>query len=342
MTINIHAPGMFPAGQEENQAEIQRTEKPKNHIYAANLKLGQNPAGQDPIEQKRGIARQKALKIVKDAWENDKEIERDVLAKRTHYEEMRLQKEEAGEQLDYIHKDEKAYQELYGVKDDSQEQRDLELLKKRQEYQAGVGAPPTREESERLSEIDENPLTEYQEKMLGLNRMSIDTRQKFHEADKAMTDDVRDAKRILLGKLEYHPMVDAQNAADDIMDASNREVMGMLVQEAVSHVDEQQKEAEEKAKEKADREEEKQEFQEEMELKRALQEAMTEQTKEAVERARAKWQRQEAPELEFDEILELAHQYAFFDESQQGLEEMKNKMNLLEADLKGIQVDEEA
>ena len=43
-------------------------------------------------------------------------------------------------------------------------------------------------------------------------------------------------------------MLNAQNAADDILEASNDEAISLLTKEAVDHIDEEQKEREEEAK----------------------------------------------------------------------------------------------
>lgn len=336
MTINIHMPGMVPARQEELAEGSRGVQKPKNHIFAGDLQLPQ-----DPIDQKRGMARQKALKIVKDAWESDQAIAREVSARRAHYAEMKAQRDEAAEELQYIREDEKAYQELYGVQDDSTEQRELELLKKRQDYENHVGEAPTEEERRLLQEIDKKPHTEYQERALALNERSADVRKLISKASLEMRDDVMDARKILLDKLEFHPMVDAQKTADDIMEAANKEAFGMLVQEGVSHIEKQAEEAKENAEEHTEEKKEKEELKEALELKRMMQEAMIERTREAVDRVKVKLRQQEMPELDFDEMLDLALWNPSFDETKQGLEEMKSKMNLLEADLKGIQVDEE-
>lgn len=50
-------------------------------------------------------------------------------------------------------------------------------------------------------------------------------------------------------RLKSQDMLEAQEAAEDIMEAANGETIALLTDEAVEHVDEEQEEREEKAKE---------------------------------------------------------------------------------------------
>lgn len=333
MSINIQAQGMFSLRPEENQNGLLGGKKT---VFAGNLNLAN-----DPIAQKRKEAQEKAFKLVKDAWENDREVEKSVTSMKEHYYGLQAENLEYGKELDDIHEDEKVLQELYGVPEDSKEQEELELLKKRQDYNNRVGEAPTKEEYERLAEIDRQGLTEYQQRALALNGRSGILRKKMNDNKEIMQVDVANVKSILLEKLKSDPMADAQKAAEEIKQAANDEIIGMLKQDAMDYIDEKLEEAEKQADKKAEEKEEKEKLQEEIELKRAVQEAMIEQTKEAVDRAKAKEQQQEAPDMDFDEMLDLTRNNPAAGDVQQGLADIKNSMKLVEADLKGIKVDEE-
>lgn len=68
----------------------------------------------------------------------------------------------------------------YGVDKDSQEQKDLELLEKYQNNRYGSAEDTfSKEELERLKELQNTPLTEYQEKVLKLNSSQIHLRMKL-------------------------------------------------------------------------------------------------------------------------------------------------------------------
>ncbi|MDD6306687.1 MAG: HD-GYP domain protein [Clostridiales bacterium] len=336
MSVTIQASGIFSGRPEETGYGIQGANKTQKQIFAGNLNLMQ-----DPVAEKRRQAQQKALKIVKDAWENDKAVEREVTSRKEQYAALSAQRQEKSEELKDIHMDEKVLKELYGVTDDSKEQQDLELLKKRQDYYNRVGEAPSKEEWEQLAQIDKQPLTEYQQRALQLNGRSGVVRKEMNDIGEKMQIEVQNVKSILLEKLKSDPMVDAQKAAASINEAANEKIIGMLVQEATDYIDEQLEEAEEKAEKKAEKDEEKEELQEKIELKRAVQEALIEQTEEAVERAKAKEQEQETPEMDFDELLDITRKNPASEDAQRELNDIKNSMKLVEADLKGIKVDEE-
>ena len=106
-------------------------------------------------------------------------------------------------------------------------------------------------------------------------------------------------------------------------------------------MDEKQQEAEEKAKDTKEEKKEEEKKLEEQKLERAKQEAMMMQTKEAARKVRAQQKHMEASDVDMGEIVTLARDYRQPENVSQTLNEIKNNMKLLEADLKGIQVDEE-
>ena len=78
-----------------------------------------------------------------------------------------------------------------------------------------------------------------------------------------------------------------------------------------------------------------------LEEKRAVEKALIEGTKEAVDRAKEKQQKHEAPDMKLDEMLTLTTEHKQMNGVEQGLDDIKSSMKVLEADLKGIKVDKE-
>lgn len=319
-------------------AENAGAEKTGKSIFAGNLNLAN-----DPVAKRMQEAREQAWKVVSNAWKNDKAVDDSIQARRDHYAQQEQLKKEASESLAEIHDDEKVLQELYGVPDDSQEQQDLELLKKEQDLKNKVTQTPLpQEELARLEEIHKNPLTEYQTRALELNERAGDYKIQIEDADRQMRDDTADIYSIKLERLKYNPMLEAQEAADAIMGAANEEIKGMLVQDAMDYIDEKLEEAEEKAEEAMEDKEEREEQLDELKLKRAVQEALIEGTKEAVEKAKAIERQTEAPDIEIAEMVDIAKGSADITKDVgKSLDDIKSSMKLLEADLKGIKVDEE-
>lgn len=338
MTINANTGtgGEYPVNQ--NGAVRDRQQRPvKNNIFGGDLK-----PFQDPVEEKRKQAREQAWKVVQNAWENDKSVDASVAARKQHYQEMKRLREEASASLKDVEDDKAAIQELYGVAEDSSEQQELELLEKWQDYKNGVGKCPTEEELDQIAEIGKKPLTEYQTRALELNDQAAKFKKDMKEAARQMRDDVNDVKQIGLERLKTHPMVDAKGQADAILDAANDQILGMLVEQAVDHIDEEQEEREEEARKASEQKKEEEERLEEQEEQRAVEKALILQTREAVEEAKAVERRHEAPDMQIEDILELTDQKAVDSkEVQQSLSDIKSSMKVLEADLKGIKVDEE-
>lgn len=231
--------------------------------------------------------------------------------------------------------------EQCNVADDSKEQQDLNLLEKRQEYRRGVGEELTRDEWKKLNEIDKQPLTEYQKRALEIHTQAVEEKVTIRDTTSGMQAAVGNVKRIMIEKLKTHGMVDAKNAADDIMDAANDDVVSMLVSDVKDGIDEKMEEAKEDAKDVADEKEKRQEHLDALEEKRAVEKALIEGTKEAVDRAKEKQQKHEAPDMKLDEMLTLTTEHKQMNGVEQGLDDIKSSMKVLEADLKGIKVDKE-
>ena len=272
-------------------------------FFAGNANLAN-----DPIAEKRKEAQEKAWKVVSDAWDADKAIDKSVEDRQNHYNEMMTVKEEAQSHLNDINDQIDALKEEYGITDEM-----------------------------KYKDWPE----EYKQRYFELNDQASVFKEQIYDADKLMKDDIADIKAIALERLKSDPMADAQKTADAIEDAANEEIIGMAMQEAKEHIDEKLEEAEEKAEEKAEEEEVKEEKLEDLQEMKALQEAIIEGTKEAVAEAEARCQENETPEVPLDELIKLTQMNTETDKAQKSLDEIKYSMNLLEADLKGIEIDEE-
>ena len=323
MNLSINANGFSnvqntAAGHKAEQANKQG----KSAFFAGSPVL----TTKNQIEQRKKMAQKSALKLVKDAWDNDQAVEKTVASQRQRYAELDAQRTEAKKTLAGYEDQEKTLKEQCNVADDSKEQQDLNLLEKRQEYRRGVGEELTRDEWKKLNEID---------------TQAVEEKVTIRDTTSGMQAAVGNVKRIMIEKLKTHGMVDAKNAADDIMDAANDDVVSMLVSDVKDGIDEKMEEAKEDAKDVADEKEKRQEHLDALEEKRAVEKALIEGTKEAVDRAKEKQQRHEAPDMKLDEMLTLTTEHKQMNGVEQGLDDIKSSMKVLEADLKGIKVDKE-
>lgn len=332
--INRNAEKAGPAA-EDQEANAKRTNR--KSVFGGNLN-----AATDPIARKRKEAQQKAWNVVQNAWDNDKSVDESIESRKAHQSDMEQRKKEALDGLSDINTDRDVLRKMYEVEGDSQEQKDLEILEKKQDQDNGLEIESwTDEELKRYEEIKDQPRTEYQERMLQLNDQSAQFRLAIEDADKQIMDDTANISAIQKERLKHHPMIDATKQADAIKGAANKEIIGMLMDQAKDHIDEMMEEIKEKADEAMEKKEEREEKLEELKELRAMQEAIIEGTKEAVEEAKAEQRKNDQPDIEITDMVDIARGSSKTGDVQQSLDDIKNSMKVLEADLKGIKVDEE-
>ncbi len=349
--------------------------------------MGELNIKKDPITQRKLHAKQRALKMIGDAWDGDRKIDQSILDIRSKLSQLQNEKEENDGLIAEGEAQKEALRQQFGVALDSQEQKDLELLQKKadslrrpgevfmtvEEEQRlkeikgrqpetredmellqikadaearGVEPALTDEEAARLKEMEGIPLTEYQKRCL-----EIDNYQQVYERRNDVLKDQISAyygsiRAIKLERLKFREMEKAQDKAEDVMAAASKEVIGMLMEEATDHVDEEmeekKEEAEDKAEEKAEEEEkieERKKDQEELEVRvdeaHAKNEEREELRREAEERSR------EDAVLLGDMIDAGMGGTGGVSNAQTDVKNMLHKMRLLEEDLKGSIVDEE-
>lgn len=291
-----------PFGMEHmTETAAQRRAEEKTGVKT-NIFGGDLTLTNDPVEQRKKEAQEQAWSIVENAWRNDSAVDELIDERMGHYAEMETQKKEAQEQLSIIGDEMEALKEQRQTMDES----DYNSMMAELGEQAGV----------------------WQERMA--------------DADKLMRDDMADIRGITKERLKSNPMQEAKGAAEAVLEAANDEIIGMLVGESKEHIDEKIEETKEEAKESMEEKEEKEELLEAQRVERAMREAFIEGTKEAVRRAEALKEKAGRPDMEISEMAELVQSSgSVADEVGQSLDEIKNEMKLLEADLKGIKVDEQ-
>lgn len=188
-------------------------------IFAGNLTMTTNG-----IEEKRAMARKKAMRVVEKEFDNEKAIDAMV-------DEQK----------------EKVAKLKEGMKESLQALKDTRAAKEQYMAEYGLdkeGAKPTPEQALELIEFA---------KAEGeLNRDMILAREEAKARNMAVED-------IMVERLKSHGMVDAQKEADDIMEAAGKEILSEIMNEAKDQVDEKLEEEKEKAEELKQKKEEEQE-----------------------------------------------------------------------------------
>lgn len=322
----------------------------KATIFAGDLGIGMQ---NDLITQRKQRAQRKALKIIGDAWNGDRKIDQTIVEYKDKLAELYARRNENLDEIEKLDERKEALRQTYGVQEDSQEQKDLELLEKEADWRRQTIIDDekeitfTDEEQERLAEIHKQGLTEYQERC-----MKLDGRQGDLEIDNwKVRKEIRSYNAAItstrLERLKYHDMVDAQKKADKVLEAASKEVIGLLMDEAKDHVDEELEEKVEEAKKEAEEKAEKEEKIEERkekkeELESRIDEAQAERAEREARRREAEERSREDADL-LDSMLEagMGGIGATKADVKAAIKEMLHKMKLLEEDIKGSLIDEE-
>ena len=304
---------------------------------------GANLKGESLIQQRQGLAKKQALKVVSDAFGGEKKL--DAQMQSIKDEIKRLQDEINEKTANTIENDAKLkeLQEEYGIDPDSKENQDLTRLAFKANYS-----------KEGLSEEEMSSMSEYQQKALYYvsknqqNSLDIDRAKSLQAANVQGYSDMKSERN------KSQDMLNAQEAEEEIMEASNGETIALLTQEAVEHVDEEQEEREEAAKEASEKKkEEKKEEAKKLE-KEAAQQEMIENIKEHaaesgrtsadIKKAVARREREDANRMDLDDVEKTIISDATSMEDTQNavnteITNILNKLSLLSNDVKGSTVD---
>ena len=289
----------------------------------------------DPIEQKRAMAKKQAYKVVSDTFASERKIDDDLKAREERIDQFKSQSTQAQKQLKAIGEEEDNLRTEYGVEPDSQEQKDLELLQQYNRSKYGKGDSLSPEDQKRAMELEKQGLTEYQERALNLDKERYAHEDAVQEAENGIVQESATLRAMNLERLKHHPMLDATKEAEDILEAANKEIIGMLTDEAKKHIDEKQEEELEKAKEQKEEKEEEEKRLEEAKKRREEMEALADPAK-----AEEKHKYETDDHVVNDVITE---QFVKMDQVkndvQQEVADIVSQMKLVIEDVKGIKVD---
>jgi hypothetical protein len=293
------------ANNEKAQNEKEINQKNENYF------VGNRKQNSNPIAVRREEAVNKALKVVRNAFDGEKKVDEDLQLRTDHIRELHDNMAEARDSiknLDIIRAD---IRETYGVEEDSKEQDDLELLEKRYRLQSRpTGEILTEEEQKRLQKIDQAGLTEYQSRFLEIYKQEDVLKREIDDSLREIQNDNAVIRGVKLERLKSNPILESTQEADKIKDAASEEIKGMLIAETKDHIDEEKQKQQENAekKEKA-----------EADVKKT-------------EKNQEKWN----GNVDLENIIELA---SIKKDIQTEIEDIIDKMNLLEEDILGAVVD---
>lgn len=324
LTIKVIQNGVNDTGILTNEANQKQAANKGKSIFAGNL--GLNSETDSLIEQKRQSARKQAMKLVSDAWGKDQKAAQKIDDMRELRKDKLSKIEDSQAVISDINEAKERLQQEYNIDPDSQEQKDLELLERFQDYLKGVGSSEfTEEEVERLRELQNMPMTEYQVEVLKLNGEAGTEKQNIEDMEWQATILKTSISNAKLEQLKSQDMLNANEAAEELMDAASEEIINFLIQDSKDNIDEKVEEEQKKAEEIQEKKEEQQEHIDEAKEKRKEQEEIIKGDMEA-----------DKLELETD----LKQQSTGGMESvQKGIQKIIKENKLVNEDLKGIEID---
>lgn len=293
--------------KQENRTKIE-----KKSVDARELNLQQ-----DTVLSKQIQAQKKALKHILNAFGVEQGISDSI---NEHIKKAEELTEEANMNLSESKRLERLKSDLkksYDIADDSMEQKDLELLEKQERIERRESNEELSvEEKKRLSEM--GPLTEYQTAALEYEKAILEFNSRAKDAIDSAINKNRVAEKLKIEQGKLYVQVDAQKAADDIMEQASKEILGMILNEGKDLVDDKIEENKEEVEKRAEKEAEKERLKEK-----------NEPTKEAVIGQNV------------SQLGNIAEADGVINKVQEELRNMVAKQKMLEEDVKGLEVDQQ-
>ena len=370
MTVQIFGAGKHSTLINQNEKVQARKEARQNQeneqFKNGSINMNALNGKMDTILMRRQRAQGKAMKVVRNAWIADKKIDLKIQERTDRIQELR---KNIDENMGLIHECEARKEDLretYGINADSQEQKDLEIMEKAglqhvllsNETEHTIGdmlwyAPfieevnldaLTKEEQERLAEIADRPLSEYQYRALSVDCKIGDYDAANEKMNKEIVTESNEIRTIKNERMKEHTMLDAQKEAEEILEDAGKTIIGMLIDESKDHIDKELAEkiekAKEEAKEKEEREEKLEEKREEKEEQQEQLEIKQEENREAEEiKAEQRKNAREQSDLLEEVQANMLSPFSNTAEAQLAIKEMLQRMKLLEEDLKGAKID---
>ncbi len=318
----------------EKNSQDSKNSKGGKSIFAGNLNSQNNN-----IELKRKLAYKRAMKILTDTFASEQDIDNSINGLK---EQQELLKQEAlkDKKAAMGVQDERAQlMESYGVTEDSEEHKELELLRK--EFQPDTVL--TDSEKEQLAGIYKRGLTAYQKGMMELDSKEEVYRQRASQKESSANAISSSITNIELERLKTHPVADAIREADEIMEAANKELIGGLWAEAKDNIDEKMEEAMEKAEKEAEEKEEEEKKEAERKKEKLELEKRIEETK-LSSSVTGSASPDTSTNTSFDttevhDIIQESSNNSSASKAEKEIQKLVEELNLIMEDLKGAKVD---
>lgn len=334
--MNIKAGSLFGGVADKSQLGGQNTGR--KTIFAGDI-LGfgrAKGAGVDRVTQIREQARKKASKILSDVFDAEKGLDQQIADMKEQSQKYVDIRRASIQELKKVEENRQALAEQYGVDTDSDEYRDLELLRRERDAVPGTESALTAEEERELERIHKEGITRYQKEMLEQDDVANYHQEQLDRAEKGISSINSSLRSIQIERLKSDPMLEAQSQAEEVLQQASKEILGEMRKEGMNHIEEKLQEVVEKAKEEAEKKEEQEEKLEKIKEKKEDMEQQIEAVRDKTEQ-----KGESVPEPELDE-LDLDVMSSYNDtrkHANKELERLIENLEMIMDDLKGAEVD---
>ena len=227
----------------------------KNIFFGSDFFRKQDMDAKEKIVAKKQQRFKEAMHVVTSARNGEKKIDDSLDDIRGQIKQYQKDNDEANQFLTDINNQMSEVKDYYQVEDDSQEQKDLELLQKQYDMMKhGSMETLTEEEQERLDNMGE--LTEYQKRSMELYGQADYWKTQMQDNQDKISQSTGVIRNVRVERLKSQAMAEAQRAKEEIMDAASQEAIGMLVDDAKQQIDDKAVEVQEAAKERQEEQKE--------------------------------------------------------------------------------------
>ena len=279
----------------------------QNTFYA-----GTRNEGNDAILLKKQMAQRKAIKVVSDAFCADRKLDNEICARESEMERMKEENRQAKKSIRELETRKTEIGREYGLGEDGLSEDDWKLLEKNAEFPSSL----SHEEASRIRELKEQGLCEYYDRCVEIDDFKKSYQNIVDENNQTIKEYQAINKAIHAARLDLknNPMIAAGREAEQIQENVHQEIIGMLLDEGKDHVDQEMEQQVEKAEEAK---EEKKEQEEKLEAAREKREEMVD-------------------SLPMQELIQMD---GIKTDVQQEIQDILDKMKLVEEDIKGAAVD---
>ena len=203
------------------------------------------PKIQDKAAMKKGIYWKQAMHGVTSVNQAEKRMDASIADIKENVRLLQKEREEADAALNDMERKMQQAKVDYDVADGSQEEKDLELLKKQFDIaHHRISGTLTKEEQKRLEEMER---TDYHNLSMEFYEQADYWKEKLGDISKQMDASSYVIRRVRSMRLESDAMEEAKRAKEELLEAASKETVGILKDEAVDALDEKAEEIKEAA-----------------------------------------------------------------------------------------------